>query len=293
MYTRLAFTPTNFCLVTLLYPTFYRNLSANVEKHSHRDEIEQMLGLLQNYTNLNHIHTQSHSKRSTQELDTVGANVSTKYISSRCLKPRATNLDLAFTTHPCLSTLQVYTHLVSITLYTGCYIGAKVPACSRPWNSLFIDCLRIPACGDVSASKTFAGVCKSDARAVGRPGEASCSCTILCISSHFPNIYTRAAWSNGRLWRWAYSCDASRIARVSPRALPGISTYPSCASPWLTRGGIGAGKFDIGTGGGDVGGAGVGAGAGTGVGDGSGAGEGGTGAGAGVATLDIGVGIGT
>ena len=59
-------------------------------------------------------------KRRTQELDTVGANVSLKYTPSRCLKPPATNLDSAFTTHPCSSTFHVYTHLASITFATDC-----------------------------------------------------------------------------------------------------------------------------------------------------------------------------
>ena len=157
---------------------------------------------------------------------------------------------------------------------------------------MFIECLYVSACGDVSASTTFAGVCRSDAHAVGRSGEAPCSCTILCTTSPLSNIDTKVAWSNVRPWRWAYSRDALRIARVSPRVLPGISTYLSCDSSRLTRGGIGAGEVDIGTGGGGVGGSGVGAGAGTGVGDGAGAGAGGTGAGAGAVTLGIGVDIG-
>ena len=82
----------------------------------------------------------------------------------------------------------------------------------------------------------------------------------------------------------------SRIARASPRVLPGISTYPSWASSRLTCAGIGAGEFDIGIGGGGVGVEGVGAGAGTGVGDGAGAGAGGTGAGAGAVTLGTAIG---
>ena len=88
----------------------------------------------------------------------------------------------------------------------------------------------------------------------------------------------------------AYSRDVSRIARISSRVLPGISTYSSWVSLRLTRGGICAGGFDIGIGGGGVVVAGVGAGAGTRVGDGAGAGEGGTGAGAGAATLGTGIG---
>ena len=99
-------------------------------------------------------------------------------------------------------------------------------------------------------------------------------------------------WSTGRPWQWAYSRDASRSARVSPRVLPGISTYPSCANSRLTRGGIGSGEFDIDVGGVGVVDAGVGAGACTGVGVGADAGAGGTGAGAGAATMGTCVGIG-
>ena len=168
-----------------------------------------------------------------------------------------------------------------------------MPACSRPWNPLFVECLHISAYGDVSAPKTFAGVCRSDARVVGRSGEAPCSSTILCTASPLSNIDTRATWSNGIPWRRAYSRNASHIAWVSPHVVPVISSFRSCASSRLTRGGIGAGKFDIGTGGGDVGDAGVGAGAGTGVGDGAGAEAGGTGAGAGAATLSTRISIGT
>ena len=242
--------------------------------------------------------SKSHSRaiarrRRTQKPDTVGANVLPKSIPSRCLKPRATSHDLSLTTHPCLSTIQVYTHLASITFSADCYIGAKVPACSRPWNSLFMECRHISACDDVSASNTLPGVCRSDTNAFGRYGEVSCWRMISCAASPLVNIDTKAAWSNGRPWRWAYFRDASRIARVSPRILLGVSTYSSCASLRLTRGGIGAGELDLGTGGGDVGGAGVGAGARTGVGDGAGAEKGGTGAGAGAANLGTAVGIGT
>ena len=77
-----------------------------------------------------------------------------------------------------------------------------------------------------------------------------------------------------------YSRDGSRSARVLPRVLPGISTYPSCASSRLARGGIGAGEFVIGVGGGGIVDAGVGAGVGTGVGVVAGVGAGGSGAGA-------------
>ena len=156
-----------------------------------------------------------------------------------------------------------------------------------------MECHHISACGDVSASETLAGICRSDARAVGRSGEAPCWRMISCTASPLPNIDTKAALSNGRPWQWAYSRDAKRMARVSPPVLLGICTYPSCASSRLTRWGIGAGEFDIGTGGGGVGGAGVGTGAGTDVDDRAGAGAGGTGVGAGAATLGTGVSIGT
>ena len=68
----------------------------------------------------------------------MGANVSPESILSRYLKPRATSLDLASTIHLCSSVFHVYTPFASITFSVGCYTGAKVPACSRPWNSLFM-----------------------------------------------------------------------------------------------------------------------------------------------------------
>ena len=101
---------------------------------------------------------------------------------------------------------------------------------------------------------------------------------VCCFGSLFSSIDTMAPWSNGRPWRWAYSREALRSARVSLRVLPGISTYPSCANSRLMHGGIGARELDIGVGGGDVVGEGVDAGAGTGVGVGADAGAGGTGA---------------
>ncbi|CAM9558115.1 unnamed protein product, partial [Ascophyllum nodosum] len=55
-----------------------------------------------------------------------------------------------------------------------------------------------------------------------------------------------------RPWRWAYSRDASRSARVSPRVPSGIFTYPSYSNSRITRGGIGAGGFDTDAGGGGV-----------------------------------------
>ena len=80
------------------------------------------------------------------------------------------------------------------------------------------------------------------------------------VASPFASTDTTAAWSNGRPWRWAYSRNASRNARVSPRALPGISTYLSYSNSRLTRGGIRAREFDIGVGGGGSVSAGAGAG---------------------------------
>ena len=50
-------------------------------------------------------------------------------------------------------------------------------------------------------------------------------------------------------WRWTYSCNASRIVRVSPSVLPGISTFPSFLMSRPTRGGIGAGGFNTDAGG--------------------------------------------
>ena len=108
------------------------------------------------------------------------------------------------------------------------------------------------AWGDFSTSDTLLGVGRSDACVVGRSGEsleAPCWRTISLVALPFASIDTIAAWSDGIPWRWAYSRDASRNARVSPRVLPGISTYPSYFNLRLTRGGIGAGEFDVGVGG--------------------------------------------
>ena len=119
------------------------------------------------------------------------------------------------------------------------------------------------------------------------------------IDSLVASIDTRAVWLivNNRPWRGAYSRDALRSARLWVRVHSAISSHLSCCSSQVTRGGIGAGGFDVGAGGsGVVGNAGVGAGAGTGVGEGAGAGAGtgvGAGAEAGAATLGIGAGIGT
>ena len=102
------------------------------------------------------------------------------------------------------------------------------------------------AWGDFSTSDTLLCVGMSDACAVGRSGEfleAPCWRRVWLVASPFASIDTIAAWSNGRLWRWAYSRDASRSARVSPRVLPGIFTYSSYSNSRLMRGGIGAGEF--------------------------------------------------
>ena len=107
------------------------------------------------------------------------------------------------------------------------------------------------AWGDFSTLDTLFGVGRSDACAVGRFGEyfeAPCWRTVSLIASPFASIDAIAARSNGRPWRWAYSRDTSSSAWVSPRVLPGISTYPSYSNSRLTRGGIGAREFDIGVG---------------------------------------------
>ena len=149
------------------------------------------------------------------------------------------------------------------------------------------------ACSDFSTSDTLFDVGRSDACAVGRSGEAPYWRTISFIGSPSPSINTMAAWFNGRRWRWEYSRDASRSARVSPRVLSGISMYSSCATSGLMRGGIGVVQFSIGVGGGGVVNAGVGAGAGAGVRVGAGARANGTGTGAGAARMGTCVGIGT
>ena len=50
----------------------------------------------------------------------VLANVSPKYIPSRCLNPRATSLDFALLTQPNSSDFQLNNHLASMTLPVGC-----------------------------------------------------------------------------------------------------------------------------------------------------------------------------
>ena len=74
----------------------------------------------------------------------------------------------------------------------------------------------------------------------------------MSVDSRVASIDTRAAYSivSTRPWRWAYSRDASRIARVSQHILQGIFTYPLCSILRLTHGGIGAGGVDIDAGGG-------------------------------------------
>ena len=83
---------------------------------------------------------------------------------------------------------------------------------------------------DFSMSDTFFGVGRPNACAAGRSGELPCWRTISCIALPFSSIDTMAAWSNGRSCQWAYHRELSRSARVSPRVLPGISTYSSCAA---------------------------------------------------------------
>ena len=109
------------------------------------------------------------------------------------------------------------------------------------------------AWGDFSTSDTLFGVGRSDAYVVGRSGvslEAPCWRIISLVAPPFVSIDTIAAWFSGRPWRWAYTRDVSRHARVLPRVLPGISTYPSYTISGLTGGGIGAGESDVGVGGG-------------------------------------------
>ena len=70
--------------------------------------------------------------------------------------------------------------------------------------------------------------------------------TTLLVNSRVASIDTRAACSivDSTPWRWAYTCNASRITRVSPRVLPGVSTFPSFVVSRPTRGGIGAEGFN-------------------------------------------------
>ena len=114
-------------------------------------------------------------------------------------------------------------------------------------------CRHVSACGDLSTLDTFFGVGRSDTRAVSRSSESfevPCWWTISLVASPFASIDTTAAWLIGRTWRWAYSRYVSYSARISPRVLAAISTYPSYSNLRLTRGGIGAGEFAIGVGGG-------------------------------------------
>ena len=102
-------------------------------------------------------------------------------------------------------------------------------------------CRHVSAWGDLSTLDTFFGVGRSDACAVGRSSESfevPCWWTISLVASPFI----------GRTWRWAYSRYVSYSARISPRVLAAISTYPSYSNLRLTRGGIGAGEFAIGVG---------------------------------------------
>ena len=70
---------------------------------------------------------------------------------------------------------------------------------------------------------------------------------MILVDSRVASIDTRVVCSivESTAWRWAYSCNASRIARASPRVPQGISTYPSCPYLRLTRGGIGVGEFNV------------------------------------------------
>ena len=71
------------------------------------------------------------------------------------------------------------------------------------------------------------------------------------VASPSASIDTIAVWFIRRMWQWAYSRYVLYSAWISPRVLPGISTYLSYSNSWLPRGGIGAGEFAIGVGGGD------------------------------------------
>ena len=87
----------------------------------------------------------------TRELETVGVNVSPKSIPLRCLNPRATSLDFAFTTQPSSSTFQRNSsHFASIASPIGCYAGVKEWACcSNPLSSpTTLDPRQISACSD-------------------------------------------------------------------------------------------------------------------------------------------------
>ena len=145
-------------------------------------------------------------KRSTPEHDKIRANVALTSMPSHCLKPRATDLNLALTSHPCSSTFHRYTHMASITFATICYIGvgAKVPACRKPSNSCCMKCRHVSAWGVFSTLDTFFGVGRSDACAVDRSDEsfeAPCWRTISSIASPFARIETITAWFIGRTWR--------------------------------------------------------------------------------------------
>ena len=93
-------------------------------------------------------------------------------------------------------------------------------------------------------------------RASGYP-RVACSRSGCCLFSE--DCFRELVHSRYVEMPWEDAWRNPRIARVSPRVLPGISTYLSWASSRLTRGG-----FAICMGGGGVGVAGVGAGAGKG-----------------------------
>lgn len=79
-----------------------------------QDLIERKLVRHKNGTNLKHIHTQSHTVDERFNKTQWVANVPPNSIPLGCLKPRATNLDLASTTYLCLSVFHVNIHFPSI-----------------------------------------------------------------------------------------------------------------------------------------------------------------------------------
>ena len=86
---------------------------------------------------------------------------------SRCLNPRATNLDFALLIQPSSSDFQMNSHFASITLPIGCYAGPNVWACSRPLNSRALEPRHISAYSDDSASAMVDGIGRSLVGAVG------------------------------------------------------------------------------------------------------------------------------
>ena len=182
----------------------------------------------------------------TQELETVGANVSPKSIHSRCLNPRATSLDFALLTQPNSSDFQLNNHLTSITLPIGCYAGSNVLTYSRPRNFRALELRHTAACSDESAPAMVDEVGTSLAGAVRKSasgGGSSCSRKASSNASRVAIPCAKAAWDIRPMLR-----GDSRIARVSPRVRPGIRTLPSCPSSRTTRSRIGAVGFRDGAG---------------------------------------------